>query len=238
MQTDDRKKRILIVEDDADINRLLKTILQKNGYVPEQAFSGTEARLLLGAGMYDLILLDLMLPGMTGEDLLEYIRNEKKLSIPVIVLSAKGSLKDRVGLLLEGADDYLTKPFEPEEVAAHVCAVLRRCGAADTEDVQEKAAQVYAHKCLAVYPEARRVMLKDREISLTAHEFDILLLLIQNPDKVYSRENLYEQVWKGGYYGEDNTVNVHVSNIRKKLAKAEPEEEYIQTVWGIGFKMK
>lgn len=81
-------------------------------------------------------------------------------------------------------------------------------------------------------------MLNDKEISLTVHEFDILLLLIQNPDKVYSRENLYEQVWKGGYYGEDNTVNVHVSNIRKKLAKAEPEEEYIQTVWGIGFKMK
>lgn len=238
MQDIERKKRILIVEDDADINRLLKTILQKNGYLPEQAFSGTEGLLLLKNGTYDLILLDLMLPGMTGEELLGYIRNEEKLSIPVMVLSAKGSLKDRVGLLLDGADDYLTKPFEPEEVLAHVCAVLRRCGGTAAGGTQEKVPQVYTHKSLTVYPEARRVMLNDIEISLTVHEFDILLLLIQNPDKVYSRENLYEQVWKGGYYGEDNTVNVHVSNIRKKLAKAEPEEEYIQTVWGIGFKMK
>lgn len=238
MQANDRKNSILIVEDDADINRLLKTILQKNGYFTEQAFSGTEARLLLTAGTYDLILMDLMLPGMTGEELLDDIRNEQKLSTPVIVLSAKANLKDRVALLLDGADDYLTKPFEPEEVLAHVCAVLRRCRDVRPEEIQERISQIYTHKNLTVYPEARRVMVKDMEISLTAHEFDILLLLIQNPDKVYSRENLYEQVWKGGYYGEDNTVNVHVSNIRKKLAKAEPEEEYIQTVWGIGFKMK
>lgn len=237
MQETERKKRILIVEDDADINRLLKTILEKNGYLPQQAFSGTEARLLLQAGTYDLILLDLMLPGMTGEELLGHIRSNGEISVPVIVLSAKGSLKDRVGLLLEGADDYLTKPFEPEEVLAHICAVLRRCGGTSGE-AQESAAQVYTCKNLAVYPEARRATLKGREISLTAHEFDILMLLVQNPDKVYSRENLYEQVWKGGYYGEDNTVNVHVSNIRKKLAKEEPEEEYIQTVWGIGFKMR
>lgn len=238
MKAEDRKKRILIVEDDADINRLLKTILQKNGYFPEQAFSGTEARLLLKDSVYDLILLDLMLPGMTGEELLAYIRNEEKLSIPVMILSAKGNLKDRVGLLLDGADDYLTKPFEPEEVLAHVCAVLRRCAGTAARETQEKAPQAYTYKNLSVYPEARRVMLGGKEISLTVHEFDILLLLIQNPDKVYSRENLYEQVWKGGYYGEDNTVNVHVSNIRRKFAKAEPEEEYIQTVWGIGFKMK
>ncbi len=104
--------------------------------------------------------------------------------------------------------------------------------------MSDKKTKSYTFKSLAVYPEARQVLVKDTEIPLTAHEFDILLLLIQNPDKVYSRENLYEQVWKGGYYGEDNTVNVHVSNIRKKLAKADPDEEYIQTVWGIGFKMK
>ena len=238
MQADDRKNRILIVEDDADINRLLKTILQKKEYLTEQAFSGTEARLLLMDGTYDLILLDLMLPGMTGEELLDHIRNDRKLSTPVIVLSAKGNLKDRVGLLLDGADDYLTTPFEPEEVLAHVCAVLRRCRDVRPEEMREGASRVYTYKNLTVHPEARRVMVKDTEISLTAHEFDILLLLIQNPDKVYSRENLYEQVWKGGYYGEDNTVNVHVSNIRKKLAKAGIEEEYIQTAWGIGFKMK
>lgn len=238
MQDTGQSPRILIVEDDADINRLLYHILKKNGYLPEQAFSGTEARLLLMAGVYDLLLLDLMLPGMTGEELLDYIRKERNLSLPVMVLSAKGSLHDRVGLLMDGADDYLTKPFEPEEVLAHVCALLRRCGRVRPDEIPGKGTQAYAFKNLTVYPEARRARIRDTEIPLTAHEFDILLLLIRNPDKVYSRENLYEQVWKGGYYGEDNTVNVHVSNIRKKLAKADPDEEYIQTVWGIGFKMK
>ena len=237
MQDTRKNSRILIVEDDADINRLLYKILKKNGYSPEQAFSGTEARLLLQTYVYDLLLLDLMLPGMTGEELLAYIRRERNLPVPVMILSAKGSLHDRVELLLDGADDYLTKPFEPEEVLAHVCAVLRRCGRGQTDTASDKETQAVTFKNLAVYPEARQAMVKDTEIPLTAHEFDILLLLIQNPDKVYSRENLYEQVWKGGYYGEDNTVNVHVSNIRKKLAKADPDEEYIQTVWGIGFKM-
>lgn len=231
--------RILIVEDDADINRLLYKILKKHDYTLEQAFSGTEARLLLASAAYDLILLDLMLPGMTGEELLNYIRNVRNLSVPVIILSAKGSLNDRVGLLLDGADDYLTKPFEPEEVLAHICAVLRRCGRTQMESqTSDQESVSYTYKNLTVYPEARRVTIKDQEIPLTAHEFDILYLLIQSPDKVYSRENLYEQVWKSGYYGEDNTVNVHVSNIRKKLAKVGSEEEYIQTVWGIGFKMK
>lgn len=238
MQDTGGSPRILIVEDDADINRLLYQILKKNGYFPEQAYSGTEAKLLLGAGSYDLILLDLMLPGMTGEELLDHIRKEQNLSVPVLILSAKGSLQDRVGLLLEGADDYLTKPFEPEEVLARVCALLRRCGRIGRDEAEGKEKQAYTIRNLTVYPESRRVMVKGTEIPLTAHEFDILFLLIRNPDKVYSRENLYEQVWKGGYYGEDNTVNVHVSNIRKKLAKADPDGEYIQTVWGIGFKLR
>ena len=120
MRDTGKTPRVLIVEDDADINRLLYKILKKNGYVPEQAFSGTEARLLLQAGVYDLLLLDLMLPGMTGEELLDYIRRERRLSIPVVILSAKGSLHDRVELLMDGADDYLTKPFEPEQVMARV----------------------------------------------------------------------------------------------------------------------
>ena len=131
MQDIGKSPRILIVEDDADINRLLYKILKKNGYSPEQAFSGTEARLLLQAGAYDLLLLDLMLPGLTGEELLDYIRRERRLSVPVMILSARGSLHDRVELLMDGADDYLTKPFEPEEVLARVCAVLRRCGRED-----------------------------------------------------------------------------------------------------------
>lgn len=230
--------RILIVEDDADINQLLYKILKKNGYEAEQAFSGTEARLLLTMNTYDLVLMDLMLPGMSGEELLRRVRTELEQQLPVIVLSAKSSLKDKIGLLSDGADDYLTKPFEPEEVLARITAVLRRYqknrpDAAEKENAPEQ----YTYKNLTVFPEARKVVVGEQELPLTAHEFDILVLLVRHPDKVYSRENLYEQVWKGGYYGEDNTVNVHVSNLRKKLAGADPEEEYIKTVWGIGFKL-
>lgn len=230
--------RILIVEDDMDINQLLYKILKKNGYEAEQAFSGTEAKLLLTMKVYDLILMDLMLPGMSGEELLEFIRTEQNQQVPVIVLSAKSSLKDKVELLSGGADDYLTKPFEPEEVLVRMTAVLRRYQKNPAvANSGEKETESYTYKNLVVFPEARKAVVQGQELSLTAHEFDILLLLVSHPDKVYSRENLYEQVWKGGYYGEDNTVNVHVSNLRKKLAAADPEEGYIKTVWGIGFKL-
>lgn len=230
--------RVLIVEDDSDINQLLYKMLKKNDYEPEQAFSGTEARLMLSMNSYDFILMDLMLPGMNGEELLKHIRRERNLQIPIIILSAKTALKDKVELLSIGADDYLTKPFEPEEVLARMTAVLRRYQKENPSAAEKTSGQeFYTYKKLTVFPESRKAEVNGTELSLTAHEFDILLLLIQHPDKVYSRENLYEQVWKNGYYGEDNTVNVHVSNLRKKLAAADTGEEYIKTVWGIGFKL-
>ena len=230
--------RILIVEDDADINCILAKIMQKQGYETVQAFSGSEAELRLfpeGVKAYDLILLDLMLPGVMGEDLIRRIR--EKYEIPIIVISAKTGLEDRVNVLNMGADDYLTKPFEKEEVSARVNGALRRYKRfGGTEDAACEEKTVLTYKNLTLYPDAREVKVCGRELSLTAHEYDILLLLVQNPGKVYSRESLYEQVWQGGYFGEDNTVNVHVSNLRKKIA-AFDEEEYIKTVWGIGFKM-
>ena len=237
---------ILVVEDDADIIQILCKILKKAGYAATQAFSGTEARLLLGISVPDMLILDLMLPGLTGEELIELIRGEMGLDMPILVLSAKAGLESRVAALKSGADDYLLKPFEPEELLARVYAVLRRCRGqhgSDTEIQPEgqgagkKGLKELSYKKLSLFPEARRAVIGERELLLTAHEFDILELFISQPEKVYSRENLYEQVWKGGYYGEDNTVNVHVSNLRKKLLAADPGEEYIRTVWGIGFKM-
>lgn len=225
------KYKILIVEDDADINRLLARILKDNGYETIQAFSGTEALLLLEKYIPDLILLDLMLPGITGEELLQDIREDKSCQMPVLVISSKNSLGDKVELLQRGADDYITKPFEPEEVAARVQAALRRCG---KEHISENA--LTYHK-LKLFPEARKVLLNETELALTAHEFDILHLLMRSPEKVYSREHLYELVWQGGYYGENNTVNVHISNLRKKIKEVVPDEEYIQTVYGIGFRL-
>lgn len=224
--------KILIVEDETDISRLLTKILEAAGYKTKQAFSGTEAKLLLEREIPDLILLDLMLPGMSGEELLYEIREEQYCNIPVLVLSAKSSLNDKVALLKAGADDYITKPFEPEEVIARVQASLRRIGKTFSKK------DVLSYKNLKLYPESRKVTINDKELILTTYEYEILYLFMQAPQKVYSRENIYELVWKGGYYGENNTVNVHVSNLRKKMKEADSAEEYIQTVYGIGFKLK
>ncbi len=242
-------EKILIVEDDVDINNLLAKIMKQQGYETVQAFSGTEASLRLfredmsGEQMqeYALILLDLMLPGMMGEELLAQIRRVS--DIPVIVLSARSALEDRVNLLNQGADDYLVKPFEKDEVVARVNGAIRRyrkycqgSGQADGTALNEEKEPVLQYKELTLYQDRREAVLKGVSLNLTAHEYDILYLLLKNPNKVFSRENLYEEIWQGGYYGEDNTVNMHISNLRRKIA-ALVEEEYIKTVWGIGYKL-
>ncbi len=225
--------KILIIEDDPDINQLLSKIMEKQGYKTVQAFSGSEGKLRLDTEKFDLLLLDLMLPGIMGEDLIKEIRSSS--NIPIIVLSAKSSLKDRVDVLNLGADDYLTKPFENEEVVARVSGALRRYKYYSSQ-TEPSVPEILTFKNLKLHVENREAKLKDVTLSLTVHEFDILALLMKNPGKVYSRESLYEEIWKGGYYGEDNTVNVHVSNLRKKLSSID-NEEYISTVWGIGFKL-
>lgn len=225
--------KILIIEDETDIHHLLAEILKAEGCQTLSAFSGTEALLLLDRESPDLILLDLMLPGLPGEKLLGTIREERHLSIPVLILSAKGALHDKVSLLKTGADDYITKPFEPEEVAARVHAALRRSGSAP------KQPDFLSYQNIKLYPESRKVTVCGTEIFLTVHEYALLLLFLQAPDKVYSRESLYELVWQNGYYGENNTVNVHVSNLRKKLRDADNSgQEYIRTVYGIGFRLR
>ena len=230
---------ILIVEDDADINALLAKIAAREGFAAVQAYSGTEALLRMERAAFDLILLDMMLPGMEGSELMARLRGELGSSVPVIVVSAKAGSADKVGMLAAGADDYVTKPFDPDEVAARMHAVLRRAagGAAAAGGSGAGAADVLAHRDLRLDVARRRVTLGDAEVALTAHEFDILHVLMRSPDKVFSRELLYELVWKNGYYGEQNAVNVHVSNIRKKLAAAGGAGDYIKTVWGIGFKL-
>lgn len=228
------KNRILVVEDDTDINHLIAAILKRQGYEITQSFSGTEALLRLELEAFHMVILDLMLPGMNGETLLKNIREKMQKEIPVLVLSAKASLADKVQLLISGADDYMTKPFEPEELAARVYSCLRRGKRAADPMLQDDGCR---YKNLILSPDSRRVTVKGQELTLTPYEYEILYILVQSKDKVFSREALYEQVWKGGYYGEDNTVNVHVSNLRKKIAALDAEEEYIKTVWGIGFKM-
>lgn len=221
--------RILIVEDDTDINQLLAKMMKQAGYQTIQAFSGTEALLLAQQEMVDLVLLDLMLPGISGEEVLNQLRQVYQLTCHILILSAKSFLGDKVYLFSLGADDYITKPFEPMEVLACVQANLRRGQVNITKTVLE-------YKRLTLYPDSRQLLVDDKEVILTAHEFDILQLLMSQPDKVFSREQLYQAVWKDGYYGENNTVNVHISNIRKKLKEQLPDE-VIQTIYGIGFKL-
>ena len=212
---------ILVVEDDPDINKLLCRILEGAGYACRPAFSGSEAALWAGQYEYDLVLLDLMLPGLTGEEFIAEMRQKK--TMPIIVLSAKAGLEDRVNVLRLGADDFIPKPFDNAEVLARVEAQLRRY----KQFSGGGGSAVLTHGDLTL----------DREgVTVTAREFDILTLLMEHPKKVFTREQLYEQVWGGEYMVDDNTVNVHISNLRAKLAKASPAE-YIKTVWGIGFKM-
>ena len=222
---------ILVVEDDPDINRLLCRILTDGGYDVRPAFSGSEAVLWAEQYEYDLVLLDLMLPGLTGEEFIAQMRRKK--TMPILVLSAKAGLEDRVNVLRLGADDFISKPFDNAEVLARVEAQLRRYR---QFSAPAEAGEVLRLGDLVLDREAVRVTAGGKDVALTAREFEILALLLSHPKKVYTREQLYENVWGGEYMGDDNTVNVHISNLRSKLGK-DSDREYIKTVWGIGFKM-
>ena len=221
---------ILVVEDDPDINRLRCTVLGNAGYDCRPAFSGSEAELWATQYNYDLVLLDLMLPGLTGEEFIQKMRRKK--TMPILVLSAKAGLEDRVNVLRLGADDFIPKPFDNAEVLARVEAQLRRY----KEFSGGGAGQVLTHGALVLDRESVTVTVDGKPASLTAREFEILALLMAHPKKVFTREQLYEQVWGGEFMGDDNTVNVHISNLRSKLNKVS-KGDYIKTVWGIGFKM-
>lgn len=227
------RANILVVEDDADINRLLCTILEGAGYTCRAAFSGSEAMLWAEKYDYDLVLLDLMLPGLTGEEFIAQIRQGK--TMPIIVLSAKVAVDDRVNALALGADDFMTKPFDNREVLARVEAQLRRSRSRSFS--QPQAGKDLRWGSLVLSRDSHTAALDGKELTLTTREFAILALLMEQPKRAFSRAQIYESVWGEEFMGDENTVNVHVSNLRAKLNKAGPGREYIKTVWGIGFKM-
>lgn len=228
----DQTINILIIEDDDDINRLLCSIIKKSRYHPQPAYSGTEAMLYLEKQKWDLVLLDLMLPGMAGEDILAKIAAQGP--VPVIIISAKSSKQTKVDTLRSGADDFISKPFDVEEVSARIESLLRR-----TKRTNEAPKQnVLTHKDIHIDLEAKSVSVNAVELTLTAREYMILVLLMTSPKKVFSKSNLFESAWNEPYHGDDNTVNVHMSNLRNKLSKASPDEEYIETIWGMGYRMK
>lgn len=224
---------ILIAEDDADINQLLSNILIREGYSVRSAYSGTEAKMCMEQYDYDLLLLDLMLPGISGESLIEEVRKIKVL--PIIVISAKTTIEDKINVLKLGADDFICKPFNIQEVLARVEAQLRRY---TKFSVSKEQNNKLTYKNLTLDKEAKEAYLKDKQLSLTMIEFKLLELFISNPKKVFTRANIFETVWNDEFYGDDNTVNVHISNLRNKLAQVDKDTKYIQTVWGIGFKLQ
>lgn len=223
---------ILVVEDDVDINNLLNKILSKNGYNVRCAYSGSEAKMCLEQYEFQLVILDLMLPGVTGEKLITCIR--KVNTVPIIVVSAKPGQEAKIDVLRLGADDFVSKPFDANEVLARVEAQLRRYIVFSSSNEKTN---ILKHKNLILDTETLEVTVKEQTIPLTAREFSILQILMSYPNKVFTKANLFEHAWNAEFLGDDNTVNVHVSNLRSKIAKVDSDEEYIHTVWGIGFKM-
>ena len=218
---------ILIIEDDTDINNSTAEYLRRRGCQCAQAFSGTEGRLLWQAGGWDLLLVDLMLPGLSGSGLIAEIRKSSR--VPVIVLSAKAALSDKVELLGLGADDYLTKPYQLEELWARAQVQLRHASAAP-------AGGLLRFREWELNPGEMAMTAAGRPVYLTAHEFKIVELLAGRPRRVFTKQQIYEAVWQEEYAVEDKTIAVHISNIRAKL-RPSGTDGYIQTVWGIGFKL-
>lgn len=212
--------QILVVEDEQSISNLIKINLTRAGYACDCAYDGLVAVDMLDKKPYDLVLLDIMLPGADGYEIMDYIA---PLEIPVIFLTAKASVADRVKGLRMGADDYLTKPFEIIELLARVESVLRR---------YHKTEQVLTEGDLVVDTASRTVTKKGETISLTKKEFDLLLLFVRNKNIALYRETIYERIWGGEYMGDSRTVDLHVQRMRKKAGL----EEQIQTVYRVGYR--
>lgn len=218
--------RILIIEDDMMINGLLRNIIEKNGYAVDSAHNGTDGLAMGLHENYNLILLDLMLPEKSGEEIIKELR--KACETPIIILSAKGEIHDRIELLRLGADDYITKPFDIDEVLLRIQAVLRRTAYQENNEIG-------FHE-LVIKPDSKRVFINDVEIACTATEYAILELLMKNPTRIFSKRTLYEIVMGEDYLQEDNTMHVHISNLRRKIAK-HTDKKYIETVYGMGYRL-
>ena len=226
---------ILVVDDDREIVGAIEIYLKKEGYNIIKAYNGNEALEKVKENEIHLIILDIMMPEKDGLETLEELRKDK--SIPVILLSAKSEDYDKIGGLNQGADDYITKPFNPLELIARVNSQIRRyvsLGAMEKKDNK----QIYRTGELILDDETKKVTVDGKEVKLTATEFNILKFLLKNKGKVYSIPQIYENVWKEESYGAENIIAVHIRHIREKIEINPKEPRYLKVIWGIGYKIE
>ena len=221
-------KTILIIEDDTEINDMLRILLNQNGYRTISAYSGTEG-VLVHSSEINLILLDLMLPGRSGEEIIRELK--QKHNVPVIVMSAIHDVNKKVDLFSLGADDYVTKPFHNEELLARIAARLRN-------DTNVSSAEVLTYKDIVLNKSDFSAQCSGTTMELSKHEFALLQLLMEHPNQTCTKSMIYDTVWDYENSADDNTLNVHISKLRKKLKECNPKEEYVETVWGIGYRLK
>ncbi len=221
-------EKILVIEDNKDVNQMVKETLESEGYLVVSAFDGIQGMSLLKQGGIDLLVLDLMLPYKNGDEIVKELREFSNL--PILVVSAKDMVLTKIDLIKLGADDYMTKPFNLAELTVRVQALLRRSQPSKKE-------RILAYKDLEIHIQQKKVIVNGKEVELTAKEYQILELFLTNPKKVFSKANIYESLWGEEYLGDDNTIKAHLSNLRSKLKKANPDCDYIETVWGFGYRL-
>ena len=225
---DDKFGKVLIVDDDTHINELIDMYLKSSGYETRQCFNGIDACNIVNEQNIGLVILDIMLPGKDGMEVLKYIR--KTSNIPVIMLTAKGEVFDKVLALELGADDYIVKPFDPKELMARVKAVSRRYTTPTTND------DLLKFNGLTIDIGAYEVVYKGNNVKLAPKELELLHFMASNPNKVFTREQLMYEVWGYDYPGDSRTVDVHIKRLREKIKGGEGWE--VQTVWGVGYKFE
>lgn len=222
-------EKILIIEDNKDINDMLSQTLAAEGYQVKSVYDGLVGMRELKSETYDMLLLDIMLPYKSGDEILKEVREFS--NIPIVVLSAKNMIATKIDLLKLGADDYITKPFDLGELVARIAANLRRTR------VQKQLESVYTYKDMELNTSKKQLRVAGTEVEMTAKEYMIIELLLKNNGKVFSKANIYESIWIEEYLGDDNAIKTHMSNIRNKLKTVNPYEKYIETVWGLGYRL-
>ena len=223
--------KVLVVDDEKLIVKGIRYSLEQEGMEVDCAYDGIDAVNMARKKEYDVILLDVMLPGLTGYEVCQKLR--EKSDVPIIMLTAKSEDIDKIMGLEYGADDYVTKPFNILEVKARIKAILRRNSKND--DLRPATSNIIEKKGLKIETDSRRVFIKGHEVSLTAKEFDLVMLLVSNPNRVYSRDELLNEIWGATYPGDARTVDVHLRRLREKIETHPADPEYIHTKWGVGY---